>query len=156
MCHNFIYCFSTLYCLGLFPVCSPPCLNSLVGKIFSVKVARLGVAKKTYESHYSRVQGKMMLPIRWMATECFSGEKSDVWAFGVTMWELFTLAKDLPYPHLSDEEVIHNSLKREYRQFPVKPAACPQPVYEVMEKCWATDMKHRPTFQDILTELRNF
>ena len=93
------------------------------------------------------------MPIRWMATECFSGkfsEKSDVWAFGVTMWELFTLAKDLPYPHLSNEEVIHNALKREYRQFPVKPVVCPEPVYEVMEKCWAVDMRHRPTFQKLI------
>ena len=53
-----------------------------------------------------------MMPIRWMASECFSGkfsEKSDVWAFGVTLWELFTLAKQLPYPHLSEEEVVHNA-----------------------------------------------
>ena len=92
-----------------------------------------------------------MMPIRWMATECFSGkfsEKSDVWAFGVTLWELFSLAKQLPYPHLSDE-VIYNAMKREYRQFPVKPVACPQSVYEVMEICWALDMRQRATFQKL-------
>ena len=133
--------------------------NCFVTTNNSIKVGDYGANMSLYQSSYDRIRGNRMMPIRWMATECFSGnfsEKSDVWAFGVTMWELFTLAKDVPYPHLSDEEVIHNSLKREYRQFPVKPAACPQPVYEVMEKCWVTDMRHRPTYQDILTELRNF
>ena len=133
--------------------------NCFVTTNNSIKVGDYGANMSLYQSRYYRIRGNRVMPIRWMATECFSGkfsEKSDVWAFGVTMWELFTLANDVPYPHLYDEEVIHNSLKREYRQFPVKPAACPQPVYEVMEKCWATDMRHRPTFQDILTELRNF
>ena len=133
--------------------------NCFVTTNNSIKVGDYCANMSLYQSSYYRIRGNKMMPIRWMATECFSGkfsEKSDVWAFGVTMWELFTLAKDVPYPHLSDEEVIHNSLKREYRQFPVKPAACPQPVYEVMEKCWATDMRHRPTFQSIITELRNF
>ena len=131
--------------------------NCFVTTNNSIKVGDYGANMSLYQSSYYRIRGNKMMPIRWMATECSSGkfsEKSDVWAFGVTMWELFTLAKDVPYPHLSDEEVFHNSLKREYRQFPVKPAACPQPVYEVMEKCWATDMRHRPTFRKIPTMLQ--
>ena len=121
--------------------------NCLVGKNFTVKVADLGVDKSIYQSHYYRVQGYILLPIRWMATECFSGkfsEKSDVWAFGVTMWEMFTLAKYLPYPHLSDDEVIQNALKREYRLLPSRSAACPEQVYEIMEQCWIVDLKQRP------------
>ena len=123
--------------------------SCLVGRNFSVKVADLGVNLKYYQSHYYRVQGNRLLPIRWMATECFSGkfsEKSDVWAFGVTMWELFALAKDKPYPHLSDEEVIQNALKRRYHHFPSRFAACPLSVYEIMEKCWIIDIKNRVTF----------
>ena len=124
----------------------------LVGTNFTVKVADLGVNTNFYRSHYYRVKDNMLLPIRWMATECFDGkfsEKSDVWAFGITMWELFTLSKEKPYPNLSDEEVIHNALIREYRQFPSKSMACPQPVYEIMEKCWVVDLKQRATFQEL-------
>ena len=101
-----------------------------------MKVANLGLNLKTYD--YS-ICGKRLMPIRWMATEYFSGkfsEKSDVWTFGVTMWELFILTKDVPYPHLSDDEVIQNALKDKYQQFPSRPAICPQPVYQTMQQCW--------------------
>ena len=131
--------------------------NCLVGRNFTVKVANLGVNKNIYLSHYFRVQGNTLLPIRWMASECFNGkfsEKSDVWAFGVTMWELFTLAQKVPYPHLSDEEVIHNALKREYRQFPSQPTGCPDDVYEIMEQCWNIDMKQRASFKTLHTMLQ--
>ena len=124
----------------------------LVGKNFLVKLSDLGVNMNTYQSHYYCISGDKLLPIRWMATECFSGkfsEKSDVWAFGVTMWELFTLAKDLPYPHLSDEEVIHNALQIEHFLPPTKPNACPQAVYQIMQQCWAINLQHRATFQEI-------
>ena len=131
--------------------------NCLVGKDFTVKVADLGVDKSIYQSHYYRVQGYILLPIRWMATECFSGkfsEKSDVWAFGVTMWEMFTLAKELPYPHLSDDEVIQNALKREYHLLPSRSAVCPEPVYEIMEQCWIVNLKQRPTFKKLHSMLQ--
>ena len=131
--------------------------SCFVGKNLSIKLGDLGVDRNLYKSHYYRIRGNKLLPIRWMATECFSGrfsEKSDVWAFGVTMWELFTLAKDVPYPHLSDEEVIHNALKREYRMFPSRFKACPEPVYKIMEQCWAVDLTHRATFNQLYTRLQ--
>ena len=126
--------------------------SCFVGASGSIKVGCVGVKTDVYQSSYYQIRGNRMMPIRWMATKCFSGkfsEKSDVWAFGVTLWELFSLAKQLPYPHLSDEEVIHNAMKREHHQFPVKPVTCPQSVYEVMEICWAVDMRHRTTFQKL-------
>ena len=131
--------------------------NCLIGKNAIIKVADLGVNMKLYQSNYYRIRGNKLLPIRWMATECFSGrfsEKSDIWAFGVTMWELFALAKRMPYPHLSDEEVIHNALKREYQQFPSRSAACPQTVYDIMEQCWVIDMNQRASFQELYGHLQ--
>lgn len=123
-----------------------------------VKVGDLGVNMKYYRPHYFMIQGNTLLPIRWMAPECFNGtfsEKSDVWAFGVTMWEMFTLAKQVPNSHLSDEEVIQNTLQRENCQFPSKPAACPQGVYEIIELCRVIDMNQRATFTDLHKMLQN-
>ena len=124
--------------------------NCLVGKDFTVKLSDFGMSRNLYGSHYYRIQGNAVLPIRWMATECFYGkfsEKTDVWAFGITMWELFTLAKEKPYPNLSDQEMINDAIKGAHRQLLPKPAACPQSVYRVMQQCWVNSSKTRATFQ---------
>ena len=124
--------------------------SCLVGKDFTVKLSDFGMSRNLYGSHYYRIQGNAVLPIRWMATECFYGmfsEKTDVWAFGITMWELFTLAKEKPYPNLSDQEMINDAIKGAHRQLLPKPAACPQSVYRVMQQCWVNSSKTRATFQ---------
>ena len=131
--------------------------NCFVGRNTTVKVADLGVNMNLYKTHYYRIRDNTLVPIRWMATECFSGkfsEKSDVWAFGVTLWELFTLAKDRPHPALSDKEVTQNAFMGEYCQFPSKPEACPRPVYMIMERCWVVDMTQRATFQELHKQLQ--
>ena len=86
---------------------------------------------------------------RWRQSVGKFAEKTDVWAFGVTIWELFTLAKEVPYPQLSDKEVIQNSLKRECRKFPPKPTECPKPMFEMMERCWCLEVKQRATFTEL-------
>ena len=129
--------------------------NCLVGENFTVKLADFGMSRNLYESHYYRIQGNAILPIRWMATECFYGkfsEKTDVWAFGITMWELFTLAKDKPYPHLNDTEMVDDAVKGVHRQLLLRPAACPESVYKVMLQSWIINPKTRATFE-ILHEM---
>lgn len=124
--------------------------NCLVGKDHTVKVADFGLSRNLHSSSYFQLKGKAILPIRWMATECFYGtfsEKTDVWAFGVTLWEIFTLAKDLPYPHMSNQELIEDALKGPDRQLLLRPYSCPRDVYSVMLDCWVHNSEQRVNFE---------
>ena len=128
--------------------------NCLVGSNYLVKISDFGMSRSLYESHYYCIQGKAILPVRWMSVECFYGkfsQKSDVWAFGVTTWEIFTLAKEQPYNDMSDKQVVENALKgkSKERRLLAKPEMCPPEVYEIMLKCWAHNTKKRPTFEEI-------
>ena len=126
--------------------------NCLVGPNYLVKISDFGMSRSLYGSHYYRIQGHAVLPVRWMSVECFYGkfsQKSDVWAFGVTMWEIFTLAKEQPYNDMSDKQVIEDALKGMNRKIPSKPDLCPLEVYEIMRKCWAHNSKQRATFEEL-------
>ena len=130
--------------------------NCLVGKNYLVKIADFGLSRNMYESHYYLVQGHAVLPIRWMATECFYGkfsQKSDVWAFGVTMWEIFTLAQEQPYSSMKDPEFVNDAIKGKGRTMLKKPEACPPEVFEIMIKCWEHDPSERSTFEELFKML---
>ena len=132
--------------------------NCLVGPNYLVKIADFGMSRSLYDSHYYRVHGSFILPVRWMAYECFYGkfsQKSDVWAFGVTMWEIFTLAKEQPYNDMSDKQVIEDALKGRNRTILVRPDMCPLEVYEIMLKCWVHNSKHRATFEKLFHLLKS-
>ena len=130
--------------------------NCLVSKNYLVKIADFGMSRSMYESHYYLVHGHAVLPIRWMATECFYGkfsQKSDVWAFGTTMWEIFTLAKEQPYSSMKDQEFVNDAVKGEGRTKLEKPQACPPEVFEIMTKCWENDPSQRSTFEELFKML---
>ena len=124
--------------------------NCLVGADLKIKIADFGMSRSLYSSDYYRISGRAMLPIRWMANECFYGkfsEKTDVWAFGVTMWEVFTFSREQPYQDMSDQEVIDDAIKGPDRLLPARPNACPAEVYEVMKQCWIDDPDIRTGFK---------
>ncbi|NXU81270.1 DDR2 protein, partial [Oreotrochilus melanogaster] len=131
--------------------------NCLVGNNFTIKIADFGMSRNLYSGDYYRIQGRAVLPIRWMAWESILLGKfttaSDVWAFGVTLWEMFILCKEQPYSLLSDEQVIENTgefFRSQGRQIYLSQTPlCPNPVFDLMLKCWSRDIKDRPTFDMI-------
>ncbi|KAM4020030.1 epithelial discoidin domain-containing receptor 1 isoform 3-T4 [Anomaloglossus baeobatrachus] len=131
--------------------------NCLVGENLTIKIADFGMSRNLYAGDYYRIQGRAVLPIRWMAWECILMGKfttaSDVWAFGVTLWEIFMLCKEQPYGELNDEDVIENAgeVFRDGKKqvYLSRPPPCPQSLYELMRQCWARDCRERPSFQDI-------
>ncbi|XP_037309220.2 epithelial discoidin domain-containing receptor 1 isoform X4 [Pungitius pungitius] len=122
-----------------------------------IKIADFGMSRNLYAGDYYRIQGRAVLPIRWMAWECILMGKfttaSDVWAFGVTLWEMLSVCQEQPYSNLTDEQVIDNAgefFRDQGRQvYLSKPAVCPQGLYELMLSCWNRDCKVRPSFADI-------
>uniref|UniRef100_A0A8C4RQZ1 receptor protein-tyrosine kinase n=1 Tax=Erpetoichthys calabaricus TaxID=27687 RepID=A0A8C4RQZ1_ERPCA len=131
--------------------------NCLVGENDTIKIADFGMSRNLYAGDYYRIQGRAVLPIRWMAWECILMGKfttaSDVWAFGVTLWEMLMLCKEQPYNSLTDEEVIENAGEffRDHgkQMYLTRPEICPQGLYELMLHCWCRDFKDRPTFVQI-------
>ncbi|CAL4071671.1 unnamed protein product [Meganyctiphanes norvegica] len=133
--------------------------NCLVGRGLKIKVADFGMSRSLYSSDYYRLsEGCALLPIRWMAWESvlqgrFSS-KSDVWSFGVTLWEILTMARRQPYSELSDSGVLEN-LSNCYHSdgadmllLPL-PSLCPREMYEMMCTCWLADEEQRPPFWEI-------
>ncbi|XP_003225508.2 discoidin domain-containing receptor 2 [Anolis carolinensis] len=131
--------------------------NCLVGKNYTIKIADFGMSRNLYSGDYYRIQGRAVLPIRWMSWESILLGKfttaSDVWAFGVTLWETFTFCREQPYSQFSDEQVIENTgefFRDQGRQtYLPQPALCPDYIYKLMLTCWRRDTKDRPSFQEI-------
>ncbi len=130
--------------------------NCLVGGDYIVKIADFGMSTNLYAESYYKVRGRAMLPIRWMATESFFGrfsEKTDIWSFGVVMWEVFTLCKQPPYEELGDQEIIQNAIGGEGRILLDKPEGCPRSVYDVMLRCWEQRTQERAGFVEVFNSL---
>uniref|UniRef100_A0AAY4BTD9 receptor protein-tyrosine kinase n=1 Tax=Denticeps clupeoides TaxID=299321 RepID=A0AAY4BTD9_9TELE len=136
--------------------------NCLLDRRLTIKIADFGMSRNLYSSDYYRIQGRAVLPIRWMAWESILLGKfttaSDVWAFGVTLWEIFTLCKEQPYSLLTDEQVIENSgefFRSQGRQiFLSAPPPCPPSLFELMMRCWSRDISNRPSFNCLYQALR--
>ena len=122
----------------------------------SVKIADYGLsimAARGYgESRAASVStaGSTARPLRWMAPESIKkrqySEKSDVWAFGVTLWEIWTYG-DVPFGTIVDDKLVGDQVLQGDRL--PRPGACPDGSYQIMQQCWKTSKHERPTFADL-------
>ncbi|PSN41563.1 Tyrosine kinase receptor Cad96Ca [Blattella germanica] len=124
--------------------------NVLVGENHVCKVADFGFARDVISSHVYERKSEGRLPIRWMAPESLYDNifsvKSDVWSFGVLIWEIVTLGST-PYPGLAAAEVM----KRVRDGFRLdKPEHCRRELYNIMYYCWDKDPKERPSFGELV------
>ncbi|RUS74549.1 hypothetical protein EGW08_017697 [Elysia chlorotica] len=128
--------------------------NCLVGEANLVKVADFGLARLMKDDTYTAHAGAKF-PIKWTAPEGLAfnrfSTRSDVWAFGVLLWELATFGMS-PYPGVDLTEVYH-LLEKGYRM--ERPQGTPPEIHKLMLKCWQWDPKDRPTFKEIHFLLEN-
>ncbi|XP_078416259.1 proto-oncogene tyrosine-protein kinase ROS-like [Cetorhinus maximus] len=114
-----------------------------------VKIGDFGLARDIYKNDYYRKEGEGLLPVRWMAPESLIDglftNQSDVWSFGILMWEVMTLGQQ-PYPARTNLEVLHFVRTGGRLE---KPNNCPDNVHQLMLKCWTREPHKRPSFQYI-------
>ncbi|XP_064915500.1 tyrosine-protein kinase Mer isoform X2 [Columba livia] len=127
--------------------------NCMLRDDMTVCVADFGLSKKIYSGDYYR-QGRIAkMPVKWIAIESLADRvyttKSDVWAFGVTMWEIATRGMT-PYPGVQNHEIYEYLF---HGQRLKKPEDCLDELYEIMSACWRADPAARPTFSQLKVHL---
>lgn len=127
--------------------------NCMVSVESVVKIGDFGMTRDIYETDYYRKGGNALLPVRWMAPESLKDgiytSLSDVWSYGVVIWEMATLAA-MPYQGLSNSEVVKFVSDGKIME---KPEGCPKRLYSLMLMCWQYKPKQRPSFKDIIKAL---
>ncbi|XP_032410129.1 LOW QUALITY PROTEIN: platelet-derived growth factor receptor beta [Xiphophorus hellerii] len=130
--------------------------NVLICEGKLVKICDFGLARDImHDSNYIS-KGSTFLPLKWMAPESIFHNLyttlSDVWSYGILLWEIFTLG-GTPYPDLPMNEIFYSALKRGYRM--AKPAHASDEVYEIMKKCWDEKFEKRPEFSLLVHNVGN-
>ncbi|XP_073729712.1 inactive tyrosine-protein kinase 7 [Misgurnus anguillicaudatus] len=127
--------------------------NCLISAQRRVKVSALSLSQDVYNGEYYHYR-QSLIPLRWLPAESvFKNDfstKSDVWAFGVLMWEVFSLG-ELPYPSLNDDNVMEGLQSGKLNLSP--PENCPAAISSLMGRCWASSPKERPSFSEIARTL---
>ncbi|XP_053139165.1 tyrosine-protein kinase receptor TYRO3 isoform X2 [Hemicordylus capensis] len=127
--------------------------NCMLDENMNVCVADFGLSKKIYSGDYYRQGCASKLPVKWLALESLADNlyttHSDVWAFGVTMWEIVTRGQT-PYAGIENAEIYNylisgNRLKQ--------PPECLEDVYDLMCRCWHSEPKLRPSFGALKLQL---
>ncbi|XP_067838877.1 fibroblast growth factor receptor 3-like isoform X2 [Heptranchias perlo] len=127
--------------------------NVLVTDDNVMKIADFGLARDVHNIDYYKKTTNGRLPVKWMAPEALFDRvythQSDVWSYGVLLWEIFTLGGS-PYPGIPVEELF-KLLKEGHRMD--KPANCTHELYMIMRECWHAIPSQRPTFKQLVEDL---
>ncbi|KAM6169148.1 muscle, skeletal receptor tyrosine-protein kinase isoform 5-T5 [Rhynchocyon petersi] len=123
--------------------------NCLVGENMVVKIADFGLSRNIYSADYYKANENDAIPIRWMPPESIFYNRytteSDVWAYGVVLWEIFSYGLQ-PYYGMAHEEVIYYVRDGNILSCPED---CPQELYNLMRLCWSRLPSDRPSFTSI-------
>ncbi|XP_059106296.1 cytoplasmic tyrosine-protein kinase BMX [Peromyscus eremicus] len=126
--------------------------NCLVDSDLSVKVSDFGMTRYVLDDQYVSSVGTKF-PVKWSSPEVFHyfkySSKSDVWAFGILMWEVFSLGKQ-PYDLYDNSEVVVK-VSQGHRLY--RPQLASDTVYQIMYSCWHELPEKRPTFQQLLSAI---
>ncbi|XP_055125913.1 muscle, skeletal receptor tyrosine-protein kinase isoform X3 [Symphalangus syndactylus] len=123
--------------------------NCLVGENMVVKIADFGLSRNIYSADYYKANENDAIPIRWMPPESIFYNRytteSDVWAYGVVLWEIFSYGLQ-PYYGMAHEEVIYYVRDGNILSCPEN---CPVELYNLMRLCWSKLPADRPSFTSI-------
>ena len=131
--------------------------NILVGEHLICKVANFSLAREIHEdiNFYESHEGEQ-LPIKWTAPEAAIFKrftiKSDVWSFGILLWEIVTYSQ-VPYSGMTNTEVLEK-IQTGCRMG--CPPNCPKQLHDVMLNCWREEPANRPTFETLQWQLEEF
>ncbi|CAH2985684.1 unnamed protein product [Chilo suppressalis] len=127
--------------------------NVLVSDEFVLKIADFGLAKDVQSHDYYRKRTEGRLPVRWMAPESLYHKlfttQTDVWSFGVLLWEIMTLG-GTPYPSVPGQ-YMYQHLSAGHRM--EKPPGCSLEIYMLMRECWSFAPGDRPSFTELVEDL---
>ncbi|XP_061188661.1 tyrosine-protein kinase receptor-like [Saccostrea echinata] len=119
-----------------------------------VKIADFGMARDVTMTQYYVKEGTCKVPVRWMSPESMLNgrfsSKTDIWAFGVLMWEIYTGAR-LPYGDFTIDAVMSHIIQGGKLD---KPAKCSDDVWQIMQMCWLDCADERPSFRDLEKSLQ--
>uniref|UniRef100_A0A8C4R1R4 receptor protein-tyrosine kinase n=1 Tax=Eptatretus burgeri TaxID=7764 RepID=A0A8C4R1R4_EPTBU len=128
--------------------------NVLLGNERMVKICDFGLARDlSIDANYIS-KGTTFLPVKWMAPESIFHSlytpQSDVWSYGVLLWEIFTLGES-PYPGMTVDSNFYTRLREGYRM--EKPKLSSDNIYQLMGKCWNSNADKRPTFTELAEKI---
>ncbi|XP_029905736.1 mast/stem cell growth factor receptor kita isoform X2 [Myripristis murdjan] len=118
------------------------------------KICDFGLARDiTTDSNYV-VKGNARLPVKWMSPEsifeCVYTFESDVWSYGILLWEIFSLGNS-PYPGMPVDAKFYKLIKEGYRMD--APEFAPDEMYQIMRSCWDADPFKRPLFRKVVERI---